>query len=835
MMERSTIDIKGAHEHNLKHIDLSIARGQVTVVTGVSGSGKSSLAFDTVLAEANRRFFYTLSHYSRQFLDLGSRPALRSASGLSPAIALAQNETQPSARSTVASLTDVGELLGVLYARFGDKRCPQHDLPTEARSLDEILAHVKSQYFGRMLAITVSVVEQKKGQFRKPMEDFAKKGFTRAWIDGSLCSLDPIPVLSKDEKHDISVIIDVTKVEPSREARVKRSLEKALELGGSIVTLYLADGEGNLDLKSRQHLSLQAGCPVCSFSWPRLEARHFSPNSLGRCETCDGRGAVEAEEEEDEKDEVQFEAEPCRACQGTGINAELKAILFRGRSVQKHYQSTVDELEAFISESLEALPADAAAQRLVLDHVLSHLRRMLAVGLGYLNLGRRIRSLSNGEAQRLRLSSILSEQLRGVLYVLDEPSQGLHPTEIDRIWLAIEKLKSQGNTVLIVDHDPQIMRKADWIIDLGPGGGREGGELLAKFRPHEAHNFVEESITARYLSGQAHPGPKLPRAPSGADGFIVVEKPRLHTLKIPRVRFPLGRMTVVSGPSGSGKSSLVLATLYRNIELRLAHGDSKKPMNWSYCAQLKGIEEINFCSLITRKPIAKSSVSMPATYLDIFTELRQLFASVPEAQIFGLDASSFSLSSEAGRCPECKGKGRLTLSMRFLADASVVCPLCRGCRYKPHLLDVRYGGLNLAQVLELSIAEALEMFKNHRLLQRRLQPAVALGLGYLKLGQPSSSLSGGESQRLKLAPYLSKRVQPGTVLIMDEPTAGLHFRDVDLLLTTLQDLVTQGVTLIIVEHDAQVIAAADWLIRLGPESGNNGGQLIYEGPPPLVH
>lgn len=837
-MERSTIEIKGAHEHNLKHVDLSIPRGLITVITGVSGSGKSSLAFDTILAEANRRFFYTLSHYSRQFLDLGSRPALRSASGLSPAIALAQNETQPSTRSTVASLSDVGELLGVLYARFGDKRCPQHDLPTEARTLDEILAHVKSQYFGRMLAITVSVADQKKGQFRKPMEDFAKKGFTRAWIDGRLMSLDPVPQLSKDEKHDIAVIIDVSKVDPSREARLKRSLEKALELGGSIVTLYLADAAGELDPKSRQHLSLQAGCPVCSYSWPRLEARHFSPNSLGRCAACEGRGTIAADaedEDEKEKDELASELEPCRTCQGTGLNPELKAVLYRGRSIQKHYQSTVSELEAFIAESRMALASDAAAQRLVLEHIHAHLSRMLTVGLGYIHLGRRIRSLSGGEAQRLRLSSILSEQLRGVLYVLDEPSQGLHPTEIDRIWQAIDRLKQQGNTVLIVDHDPQIMRKADWIIDLGPGGGREGGELLAKFRPDEAEDFAEESITARYLSGRVGLSTKPERSASGPDGFIVLEKPKLHNLKMTRVRFPLGRLSVVTGPSGAGKSSLVLSTLYRNIAAHLAQGNSRKAISWSHCQQVKGLDGIALCSLITRKPIAKSSVSMPATYLDIFTELRQLFASVPEAQIYGLDAGSFSLSSDQGRCPECKGRGRLVLSMRFLADASVVCPLCRGCRYKPHLLDVRYGGLNLAQVLELSIAEALEMFKNHRLLERRLAPAVALGLGYLKLGQPSSSLSGGESQRLKLVPYLAKRVQPGTVLIMDEPTAGLHFRDVELLLATLQDLVRQGVTLILVEHDAQVIAAADWLVRLGPESGSQGGELVYEGPPPVVH
>ena len=831
-MERSTIEIKGAHEHNLKHIDISIPRGLITVVTGVSGSGKSSLAFDTILAEANRRFFYTLSHYSRQFLDLGSRPALRSASGLSPAIALAQNETQPSTRSTVASLTDVGELLGVLYARFAEKRCPQHDLPTEARSLDEILTHIKSQYFGRTVALTVCIAEQKKGQFRKPMEDFAKKGYGRAWIDGALRSLDPVPVLSKDEKHDIAIIIDITKVEPQREARLRRSLETALQLGNSLVTLYIADAEGKLETKSRQHLSLQSGCPTCSFSWPRLDSRHFSPNSLGRCLACDGRGLeIDLDEEKESEGDLVFEPEACRTCQGTGLLTDLKAILFRGRSIHRHYQSTVQELETNFSEALQQLAPEQAACRLVIEHILAHLRRMLQVGLGYLHIGRRIRTLSNGEAQRLRLSSILSEQLRGVLYVLDEPSQGLHPREIDRIWTAIERLKKQGNTILIVDHDPQIMGRADWIVDLGPGGGRDGGELLAKFRPEDAAAFAKDSITARYLS-EIKAVSTIALAPRKAtQDYLVIEKPRLHTLKMPRARFPLGRFSVVTGPSGAGKSSLVLTTLFGNITAQMAQGQSRKSVPWFACQGIKGFEQISSCTLITRKPIAKSSVSMPATYLDIFTELRQLFASVPDAQIQGLDAGSFSLSHEEGRCPECKGRGKLVLSMKFLADAEVLCPLCLGRRYKPNLLDVRYAGLNIADVLDLSIAEALQTFQHHRLLQRRLQPAVALGLGYLKLGQPSSSLSGGESQRLKLAPYLSKRVQAGTVLIMDEPTAGLHFRDVEMLLGTLQTLVNEGATLIVVEHDAQFIAAADWILELGPESGDKGGELVYEGPP----
>ncbi len=830
MQERNTIEIRGAHEHNLKHLDLSIPRAQITVVTGVSGSGKSSLAFDTVLAEANRRFFYTLSHYSRQFLDLGSRPALRSASGLSPAIALAQNETQPSVRATVASLTDLGELLGVLYARFAEKRCPKHDLPTEARSVDEMCAHVRSQYFGRNLLVTVTLAQAKKGQFRKQFEDFAKKGFARAYVDGAMVALDPIPQLNKDEKHDIAIIIDALKVDPSREARLKSSLEMALKLGEGIVSLYLADAKGQIDPKSVQHLSKEAGCPTCAFSWPRLDSRHFSANSLGRCPTCDGRGVIEDWEDEGEAsdDELGAPLEPCKVCQGTGLMPDLRAILYRGRSLHRHYQSSVRELQAFIRESLETLAPEPSATRVVLEHIKGHLDRMLDIGLGYLQLSRRIRSLSHGEAQRLRLSSILGEQLRGVLYVLDEPSQGLHPTEIASIWDAFARLKQQGNTLLIVDHDPDIIRRADWIIDLGPSGGSEGGHLMAQFAPQDAARYAQDSLTARYLLEKAELRPKSKSRVSSDSSWLTLEKVKLHTVDIPKVRFPLGALTVVTGPSGAGKNTLVLQTLYRNLAAQLG-SKSKKAAPLYACKDLKGIEALGACTLITRKPIAKSSVSMPATYLDIFTELRNLFASVPEAQIYGLSASSFSLSQEEGRCGECKGKGRQQLTMRFLADATVECPLCQGKRYKPHLLDVRYSGLNMADVLDLSIAEAYETFKHHRLLERRLRPAVDLGLGYLKLGQPSSSLSGGESQRLKLSPYLSKKPQPGTLLIMDEPTAGLHVRDVERLLQSLEVLIDQGVSVIILEHDAQVIAAADWVIRLGPGSGEDGGRLVSEG------
>jgi excinuclease ABC subunit A len=560
-------------------------------------------------------------------------------------------------------------------------------------------------------------------------------------------------------------------------------------------------------------------------SWPKLDSRHFSPNSLGRCLSCEGRGLLKNDDEIDSSSEI-FEAEACKTCSGTGLLIDLKAILYRGRSIHRLYQSSIRELLLFMSESLASLSKEAAAQRLVVEQLQQHLRRLDSLGLDYLQLGRRILSLSHGEAQRLRLSSILSEQLRGVLYVLDEPSQGLHPREIERINEALRRLRDQGNTVLVVDHDPNIMQASDWIIDLGPDGGRQGGYLLAEFAPKDAGLYQKESLTARYLAETEQPS-VLP-TPKKFDSYITLFDAHLYNLKIKKARIPLQALTVVTGVSGAGKSSLVLKTLYRNLEQHLKGSGKKAAIA---CAKMEGVDSVTACTLISRKPIAKSSVSMPATWLDIFTELRQLFASVPEAQIFGLDAGSFSLSHDEGRCPECKGRGVLVLTMKFLADAEVPCPICEGKRYKSQVLEVRYGGLNLAEVLELSIAEALEIFKNHRLIHRRLLPAVHLGLGYLKLGQPSSSLSGGESQRLKLVPYLAKKVLPGTVLFMDEPTAGLHFRDVKLLLEQLHALVAQGTTLIIVEHDRQLIDAADWILELGPGAGENGGQLLYEGPP----
>jgi excinuclease ABC subunit A len=850
MIQHDRIEVRGASEHNLKSVDLTIERGAITVITGVSGSGKSSLAFDTILAEAQRRFFYTLSHYSRQFLDLSSRPAVKQLSGLSPAIALAQNETQPSRRATVGSLTDVSELLGVMFARFGAQRCPEHGLPTEAQTAEAIAERLLATEGGKTVAITAPIAEAKKGNFKTQLTAYAEKGFLRAYVDGAVVALSPLPQLKREEKHTIKLIVDYVKLKDGAKARLLRSIATALGEGGGVGEWFPAGAEGRLDVEGGGAFATTGGCPVCGFSWPRLDSRHFSANSLGKCEDCGGYGIL-ADEVDEELDEAAAEADdeggdgaafspelpPCPACRGTGLASRLQGLSLGGKTPHDVQLMAVDELVALLAGLREGPSSHNPAFVRVADEVAAALTRLSSVGLGYLHLARRVRSLSSGEAQRLKLANILGGSLRGVLYVLDEPSQGLHPTELERLWQALERLKAAGNTVLIVDHDEALMRRADWIVDLGPGGGARGGKLMAKFRPHEAKSFAGTSATARHLAmgARARAAAAVATVPAAASapakgGAIVIEGARLHNLKIERVAFPLNALSVVAGVSGAGKTSLAIGTLYGNLYERMDDEKSKP----RHCKALTGEGAITSVYLVDRKKLAKSSVSMPASYLDVFGELRDLYASMPEAQVAGLTARDFSLSVEGGRCPECKGRGELALKMRFLADARVKCPVCKGHRYRSRALGVKYLGYSIAQALELTLDEVAEHFKTHKKITQRLAPALALGLGYLKLGQPSSSLSGGEAQRLKLVPLLARKHGAGSVVVLDEPTTGLHFEDVGRLIAVLRSLVEVGATVVAIEHNEDVIAAADWVVELGPGSAAAGGRLVYAGPPKLA-
>jgi len=866
----TTIEVRGACEHNLRSIDASIDRGAITVITGVSGSGKSSLAFDTILAEAQRRFFYTLSHYSRQFLDLTARPAVRSLTGLSPAVALAQNETQASRRATVGTLTDLSELLAVLLARHGEQFCPTHDLPTTAQSVEALVAHIAQQFDGQTVVICAPVVTAKKGVFTKELTAFASRGFLNAHIDGLVVALTPVPPLAKTEKHTIKLIIDYIPVKAAAALRLRRSIDTALSEGQGFVEVFATSSRA-FDGENGAVFASKGGCPICAYSWPRLDSRHFSANSLGQCPSClglgfDGGGLGEAQPDDDDGDLNLRERTglnaACGACQGSGLTATLRGVRLLGRAPHDLQTMSLSALAEWLRLLLQSPLAQNPALVRVANEAAAGLQRINEVGLGYLKLSRRMRSLSGGEAQRLKLAGILAENLRGVLYVLDEPSQGLHPLELERMIASLQRLRAAGNTVLLVDHDEQLMRAADWIIDLGPGGGARGGRLMAKFRPAEAASFARQSVTAKHLAAHAEGatlgvrGRKM--GPTAA--ALVVTGAHLHNLRIDAVRFPLGAFTVVTGVSGAGKSSLVMQTLYPNAAAyvvatgalqrrepppRMIPRSSKTkalapksaPQRGAapramHCLAVHGLDALTSASLVDRRPIAKSGVSMPVSYLDILGELRDLYAAQPDAQVLGLTARSFSLSVEGGRCGECKGRGELRLSMRFLADARVRCPVCNGARFQAAPLGVTYLGLAFNAVLELTLDEALEHFKNHRKIVQRLTPAVELGLGYLKLGQPSASLSGGEAQRLKLVPFLTKRQGPGSLIVLDEPTTGLHFEDVERLLQVLRRLVEAGATVVTSEHHPDVILAADWVVELGPGAAAEGGRLVKEGSNP---
>lgn len=826
----SKIQVRGAAEHNLKSIDVAVERGAITIVTGVSGSGKSSLAFDTILAEANRRFFYTLSHYSRQFLDMGARPAVQHISGLSPAIALAQNETTPSRRATVGTTTDVGELLGVLFSNFGEQRCPKHGELTQSQSLQDVSDQIVGLAAGKTIAICAPIAEAKKGVFAAEFARFLRLGFTQAYVDGEVRSIEEDMRLAREEKHTIKIVIDQVKVKPESKERLRRSLESALDQGEGFGEWFPISHQ-KLDLQRGRSFSTQAGCPRCGWSWPRLDSRYFSANSLGKCPQCRGFGVEEANESWEMDDGAAEEADdistPCAACAGTGVKKDMGAIRVAGRSIQDILLNPVEEnLKLFESIDDPKLRKNPAFQRVV-GEIIAVLKRMNELDLRYLNLARRIVSLSGGEAQRLRLASILGEHLRGVLYVLDEPSQGLHPTEILSLVEAIKRLRDQGNTVVIVDHDELLMKHADWIVDLGPGGGHHGGRLMAAYKPSEANLYVKDSPTARFLAhSQRLPEIETRKKPAGP--FISIIKPALNNLSMDSVRFLKGGLNVVTGVSGAGKSSLVLSVLYQN-GTRAVSSKTKKP--WIWCREVLGLEGFETAWMIDRRPVAKTTVSIPATYLDVFGDIRDIYAKLPESQIAGLDARSFSLNVEGGRCEHCHGRGEIVLSMRFLADARVRCPVCQGLRYRQHVCEIKFSGLSIADVLELTLQEAAEHFVNFKRIASRLQPALDLGLGYLKMGQTSASLSGGESQRLKLVPLLGRRHSAANLVVIDEPTTGLHFADVECLMRVVRGMVVNGATVIIIEHHPDVIWAADWVVDIGPGAASDGGRLLYEGPP----
>lgn len=911
------ITVRGARQHNLKNINLEIPRNRLTVITGLSGSGKSSLAFDTIYAEGQRRYVESLSAYARQFLEQLEKPDVDAVEGLSPAISIEQKTTSRSPRSTVGTVTEVYDYLRLLFSSVGQPHCHNCGRPVSRQSTDQIIQNIRELPGGERVMILAPIVRGRKGEFKKEIEKLQKSGFTRARIDGELRSLDEEIALDKRRNHTIEVVVDRLLIKPGIAQRLEESVRAATKLTDGVVVVSIVDGEERM-------YSERMACVDCGVSIPQLEPRSFSFNSAyGACKECHGLGTKnevdpakividdsipigemrfvgDGDKATDAylreallavarhfdcgsemtfaqltrkardafflglKDKIEFrygeykykaewkgataflldamnQREPeeessleslvspiiCRACDGARLQPESLAVKINGRSIAEYAaMSITDSLRAFVEVKLT--PREEIIAGRILKEVRDRLRFLESVGLGYLALDRPAASLSGGEGQRIRLATQIGSQLRGVLYVLDEPSIGLHPRDNDRLLDTLAKLRDLGNTVLVVEHDEETIRRADYVVDLGPGAGAHGGEVVAIGAPGDIAR-APKSVTGRYIAGDLKIEiPPQRRSPNGK--AITVRGATEHNLKQIDAAFPLGVLTVVTGVSGSGKSTLVEDILYRAIARKLYRSLAEPGAH----AAIEGLEHIDKIIEIDQSPIGRTPRSNPATYTGLFTPIRELYSMLPESRERGYKPGRFSFNVKGGRCETCQGDGLKRIEMNFLPDVYVTCEVCRGQRYNRETLDVRYQGKNISELLDTTVEESLPLLENHPQIKQKLQTLYEVGLGYIKLGQSATTLSGGEAQRIKLAKELSRRATGRTVYILDEPTTGLHFEDVRKLLDVLQRLVDLGNTVIIIEHNLDVIKSADWVIDLGPEGGEGGGKIVAEGTPETV-
>src|ERR1700704_4682707 len=929
-MGLTKIVIRGARQHNLKNINLEIPRNALTVITGLSGSGKSSLAFDTIYAEGQRRYVESLSAYARQFLDQMERPEVDSIEGLSPAIAIEQKTTTRSPRSTVGTITEIYDYLRVVYSSIGTPHCPHCGRPISRQSTDQIvraILHGELAKPGDRIMILAPVVRGRKGEYRLELEKFARDGFVRARIDGDLRPLDDPPRLDKRKNHNIDVVVDRLLVKPGIAGRLEQSIATALKLAKGLVAVVVVGG-------TEQVYSEKMACSDCGISVPQLEPRSFSFNSpYGACPACNGLGskydfdpgkiitdwsrplfegglgpgsasaplkgtmelaayahgfslatpfekfppriqnmllygyppsntrasknevASDSKKARSEKGfhfqgilkflENNFEestsdsyrewmtrymsATQCAVCHGKRLRPGSLAVKLGGLSIADFTGLSLTQARAAVDKILAQLTdrqKEIAARPL--GEVAERLDFLLAVGLNYLSLDRSAATLSGGEAQRIRLATQIGSRLRGVLYVLDEPSIGLHARDNARLLGSLEQLRNLGNTVLVVEHDEDTIRRADFVGDLGPGAGNAGGYLVAQGKPAQIE-ATPESLTGQYLSGAAKIAiPEKRRSPNGK--AIQILGASANNLKDVDVTLPLGLLTVVTGVSGSGKSTLVNDILYRALAQKL-YRSSEAP---AAHREILGANQIDKVIEIDQAPIGRTPRSNPATYTGVFAPIRDLFAMLPESRERGYRPGRFSFNVKGGRCEACQGDGLRRIEMNFLPDVYVMCEVCRGRRSNSETLAVRYKGHSISDVLNLPSADALKLLENIPQIQQKLSTLVEVGLGYVTLGQSATTLSGGEAQRIKLARELSKRQTGRTLYILDEPTTGLHFDDVRKLLDVLQRLVDLGNTVLIIEHHLDVIKQADWVIDLGPEGGEGGGRIVAQGPPELV-
>ena len=921
-MSRSII-IKGAREHNLKNLDVEIPRDRLVVITGLSGSGKSSLAFDTIYAEGQRRYVESLSAYARQFLEQMGKPDVDSIEGLSPAISIEQKSTSHNPRSTVGTVTEIYDYLRLLYARIGRPHCPICGRPIAGQSLDQIVEQVLRLPEGTRFTVNAPVVRDRKGEYKDVLEELRRDGFTRVKVDGEQRLLEEDIVLDKKFKHTIEVVVDRLVMKPDLRQRLTQSVETATSLADGLVTIDVVDGDG-------MTFSENLACPDHGVSLPELEPRVFSFNSPhGACPRCTGLGAqleidpdllvpdtslsieegalvpwsiggqgfyesvIEAiaeryeipldrpwreltQEQQDrflhgtggerifvtyrnrmgrrrqytmafegllsnlqrryretdstqqrERIEEYMSFRACPQCGGARLKPEVLAVTIGERSIHAFTQMSVTTALRFLDD-LELTKTEELIGRRIVKEVRERLTFLDNVGVGYLQLDRAAKTLSGGEAQRLRLATQIGSQLVGVLYILDEPSIGLHQRDNGRLIATLERLRDLGNTVLVVEQDEQMMRAADWIVDLGPGAGEHGGEVVAEGTADEVAG-TDGSVTGLFLSG-ARRIAVPPRRGENGRGWFSVGGATMHNLKGIDVDFPVGRFVTVTGVSGSGKSTLVNEVLYKALanrlnRMRVKPGDHEG---------VEGIECFDKVIDIDQSPIGRTPRSNPATYTHLFTHVRELYSLTPEAKIRGYKPGRFSFNVRGGRCEACKGDGTIKIEMHFLPDVYVPCETCHGRRYNRETLEVRFKGRSIADVLEMSVEEALEFFSKIPKIRRRLQTLHDVGLDYVKLGQPATTLSGGEAQRVKLAAELSKIATGKTLYILDEPTTGLHFADIEKLLEVLQRLVDAGNTVLVIEHNLDVIKQADWIVDLGPEGGDEGGEVIATGTPEEV-
>ena len=921
------IVIKGAKEHNLKNINLEIPRDKLVVITGLSGSGKSSLAFDTLYAEGQRRYVESLSSYARQFLGLMEKPDVESIEGLSPAISIDQKTTSKNPRSTVGTVTEIYDYIRLLYARIGVPYCPNCGKRIEKQTIDQIVDNIMELEEGTRIQILAPVVRGRKGEYTKQLEEFQKDGFVRVRIDGEIYELSDDIELDRKKKHNIDLIVDRLVIKEDIVSRLTESVEVALKHADNLVTIDIVGDKEKL-------YSCNYACPDCGFSFPELTPRMFSFNNpMGACPKCTGIGYLMKMDEDliipdknktlydgvkafgsstmkkgdtmakmyfesigrhygveiknkkikdlprdflekilygTGNEEIDFEYQspagirkfkapfegviptldrrhnetksqgmrdfyemymsnsPCNECNGARLKPEILSIKIGDKNINELTEMSIGKIKDYL-DNLTLSKTEVMISDLILKEIHQRLQFLIDVGLEYLTLSRSAGTLSGGEAQRIRLATQIGSGLTGVLYILDEPSIGLHQRDNDRLLATLKKLRDLGNTLIVVEHDEDTMYAADQVIDIGPGAGTHGGQVMAQGTAEEIKN-VEKSITGKYLSGRLKiPVPKK-RRKALKSKVIEVQGAIENNLKNVSVKFPLGVFNCVTGVSGSGKSTLVNEVLYKSIAKEL-NGSNEKP---GKCKGIKGIEQVDKIINIDQSPIGRTPRSNPATYTGVFDLIRDIFAATEEAKLRGYQKGRFSFNVPGGRCESCNGDGVHKIEMHFLPDIYVPCEVCKGKRYNRETLEVKYKGKTIADVLDMTVEEALEFFDKIPKIKQKLQTLYDVGLSYIKLGQPSTTLSGGEAQRVKLATELSKRATGKTLYILDEPTTGLHIADVHKLVEILQRLVDIGNTIIVIEHNLDLIKTCDHIIDLGPEGGENGGEIIAVGTPEQI-